>query len=367
MLFTIATARTPATVVPLLKQLQLDLPVVLMNGAVLYDIRNKHYIQTNGFTDDSALRYISVLENRDLIPFVYRIENNKLQVFHKPLVNDIQRDFKYKRENTPYKDFIPTDNYTAELTDNPPLFMLVIDRFDKLETAAAEITRAGINFLSKDLSKGFFLMVEGGKIDWACHSNDAATAFNEVVDLDDAIKVAYEFYEQHPDETLIVVTADHETGGIVLGKGPYTLNLQALKSQKVSESDYTRIINNLRKKYKNQVSWEVIKQSLKDNFGFWDSIQLNEKQEARLKKVYDESFGGQKVDLQKSEYQQDEPLASEAKKILNDIALVGWTSGGHSGGYVPVFAIGAGAELFQGRIDNTEIPVKIAEAAGYPN
>ena len=164
-----------------------------------------------------------------------------------------------------------------------------------------------------------------------------------------------------------MVTADHETGGIVLGKGPYTLNLQALKSQKVSESGYTRIINNLRKKYKNQVSWEVIKQSLKDNFGFWDSIQLNEKQEARLKKVYDESVGGQKVDLQKSEYQQDEPLASEAKKILNDIALVGWTSGGHSGGYVPVFAIGAGAELFQGRIDNTEIPVKIAEAAGYPN
>ena len=241
-----------------------------------------------------------------------------------------------------------------------------IDR-KKGDMTLAEITRAGINFLSKDLSKGFFLMVEGGKIDWACHSNDAATAFNEVVDLDDAIKVAYEFYEQHPDETLIVVTADHETGGIVLGKGPYTLNLQALKSQKVSESDYTRIINNLRKKYKNQVSWEVIKQSLKDNFGFWDSIQLNEKQEARLKKVYDESFGGQKVDLQKSEYQQDEPLASEAKKILNDIALVGWTSGGHSGGYVPVFAIGAGAELFQGRIDNTEIPVKIAEAAGYPN
>ena len=61
MLFTIATARTPATVVPFLKQLQLDLPVVLMNGAVLYDIQNKHYIQTNGFTDDSALRYISVL------------------------------------------------------------------------------------------------------------------------------------------------------------------------------------------------------------------------------------------------------------------------------------------------------------------
>ena len=253
----------------------------------------------------------------------------------------------------------------ATATDNSAI-PYAIDR-KKGDMTLTEITRAGINFLSKDLSKGFFLMVEGGKIDWACHSNDAATVFHEVMDMDNAIKVAYEFYEQHPDETLIVVTADHETGGIVLGKGPYTLNLQALKSQKVSESGYTKIVNELRKKYKNQVPWEVIKQSLKDNFGFWDSIQLNEKQEASLKKVYDESFSGKEIDLTKSEYQQDEPLAAEAKRILDDIALVGWTSGGHSGGYVPVFAIGAGAQLIQGRIDNTEIPVKIAEAAGYPN
>lgn len=239
-----------------------------------------------------------------------------------------------------------------------------IDR-QKGDMTLAEITRAGINFLSKDLSKGFFLMVEGGMIDWACHSNDAATVFHEVIDLDEAVKVAYEFYEQHPDETLIVITADHETGGIVLGKGPYKLNLQALKSQKVSESGYTKIINGLRAKYKNQVPWEVIKQSLTENFGFWDSIQLKEEQEARLKKVYDETFAGQEVDLTKSEYQQDEPLAAEAKEILNDIALVGWTSGGHSAGCVPVFAIGAGAELFHGRLDNTEVPIKIAEAAGY--
>ncbi len=229
----------------------------------------------------------------------------------------------------------------------------------------AEITRAGIDFLSKDLSTGFFFMVEGGKIDWACHSNDAATAFREIIDLDEAVKVAYEFYEQHPDETLIVITADHETGGIVLGRGPYELNLKALKSQKVSESGYTKVVNGLREKYKNQVSWEVIKQSLTENFGFWDSIKLTEKQEARLKAVYDKTFNGEEVDLTKSEYQQDEPIAAEAKKIINEIALVGWTSGGHSAGYVPVFAIGAGSELFHGRLDNTEIPIKIAEAAGY--
>ena len=239
-----------------------------------------------------------------------------------------------------------------------------IDR-QKNDLTLQDITRSALNFLSKDMSKGFFLMVEGGKIDWACHSNDAATAFHEVEDFDNAIKVAYEFYMQHPDETLIVITADHETGGIVLGTGPYELNLQVLKNQKVSEQGFTRIVNNLRMETKNQVSWESIQKALKENFGFWDTVKLNEKQEARLKAVYEKSFQNQEVKLEKSEYAQAEPLASEAKRILNEIALVGWTSGGHSAGYVPVFAIGAGADLFQGRIDNTEIPFKIAEAAGY--
>ena len=239
-----------------------------------------------------------------------------------------------------------------------------IDR-TKDDLTLADITRSAINFLSKDLSKGFFLMVEGGKIDWACHSNDAATAFHEVADMDEAVKVAYEFYSQHPDETLIVVTADHETGGFVLGTGAYKLNLQVLKNQKVSESGFTRILNELRKRYNNNVSWEKVQQALKENFGFWDKVKLNEKQEERLLAKYNDTFKGKEAKLEKSEYAQDEPLAAEAKRIIDEIALVGWTSGGHSAGYVPVFAIGAGADLFQGRIDNTEIPIKIAKAAGY--
>lgn len=239
-----------------------------------------------------------------------------------------------------------------------------IDR-TKSDLTLQDITRSAVNFLTKDASEGFFLMVEGGKIDWACHSNDAATVFQEVIDFDNAIKVAYEFYAQHPDETLIVITADHETGGIVLGTGPYELNLQVLKNQKVSESGFTKIVNRLREKSKNQVSWEDIKQALKENFGFWDAVKLSDKQEARLKAVYESSLKNQQMKLEKSEYAQDEPIAAEAKRIIDEIALVGWTSGGHSAGYVPVFAIGAGAELFQGRIDNTEIPLRIAKAAGY--
>lgn len=152
-----------------------------------------------------------------------------------------------------------------------------------------DITRSAINFLSKDLSKGFFLMVEGGRIDWACHSNDAATTFHEIIDFDNTIKIAYEFYSQHPDETLIVVTADHETGGFVLGTGTYDLNLQVLKNQKVSENGFTRIVNEMRAKTNNQVSWEAIRQALKDNFGFWDKIELTAEQEARLKTVHEKA------------------------------------------------------------------------------
>ena len=239
-----------------------------------------------------------------------------------------------------------------------------IDRTEK-DLSLEDITRSAIDFLSKDMSKGFFLMVEGGKIDWACHSNDAATAFREVQDFDNAIKIAYEFYKQHPDETLIVVTADHETGGIVLGTGQYKLNLKVLESQEMSESGFTKVLNAMRKKYKNNVPWEAVKESLEENFGFWDEIKLTEKQEERLLSVYEKTLKGQKAKMEKSEYAQDEALAAEAKRIISETALIGWTSGGHSAGYVPVFAVGAGAGNFSGRLDNTQIPALIAKAAGY--
>lgn len=228
-----------------------------------------------------------------------------------------------------------------------------------------EITLAGIDFLSKDAPKGFFFMVEGGKIDWCSHSNDAASTFREVMDFDEAIKVAYDFYKQHPDETLIVVTADHETGGLILGNGKYELNLKALKNQKISESGFTKVINGLRKEHKNKVSWEMVRNALKENFGFWNEVSLTAEQEARLQKVYDETFGNQKVELKESLYERDEPIASAAKDILNEIAMVSWASGAHSGACIPVYAIGAGAEKFHGKIDNTMIPVIITEIAGY--
>lgn len=270
-------------------------------------------------------------------------------------------DFMAKNEQADKLILLQTEKASATYRDAIPY---AIDRREG-DLCLSDITSAAIRFLSKDLSKGFFLMVEGGKIDWACHSNDAATAFREVVDLNESIRQALQFYENHPDETLIVISADHETGGMVLGTGAYALNLQALQYQRVSETAFTSILNSLRRQTGNRVTWEQARQALADNFGFWNELKLTEQQAKRLEEVYCRTFTGSDVEMEKSEYAQDEPLAAEAVRIINEIAMVGWVSGGHSAGYVPVFAIGAGADHFQGRMDNVEIPARIAEIAHY--
>ncbi len=225
-----------------------------------------------------------------------------------------------------------------------------------------QITENAIRFLEKEADNGFFLMVEGGKIDFACHVNDAATMFHEVMDFEKAVQKALDFYRKHSEETLIVITADHETGGIVLGRGRYELNLAVLQYQKASIENITGQVKLLRKEKDNKVAWKDIQELLKRNLGFWNSVMLSEQQEKVLKDVYKETFRGGRVKMEESLYASCEPIVVKAVKILNDMAMVGWTSGGHSAGYVPVYAIGAGAGNFSGKLDNTDIPQRIEKA-----
>ena len=245
----------------------------------------------------------------------------------------------------------------------PSCLPYAIDRQEG-DLTLAEITESAISFLTKGNKKGFFLMVEGGKIDWACHGNDPATAFEEVIDMDNAIKVAYEFYKKHPKETLIVVTADHETGGIGLGTSKYELHLKSLMNQKQSQDLLSRSITDLRKMRK-VINWEEIKDFLGEKMGFWKELPVTWEQEKMLRDAYEESFVNKHVVFEESLYAKTEPLAVAAKKVMSQIAMVGWTSGNHTAGYVPVIAVGAGSKLFMGKMDNTEIPKRIAKAAGY--
>ena len=207
----------------------------------------------------------------------------------------------------------------------------------------AQITKAGIDFLSKKSDKGFFMMIEGGKIDYASHSDDAATMIQEVIDFNAAIEEAYKFYKKHKEETLIIVTADHETGGIVLGyTGEYRLNLKALSSQKVSVDKLTAML-----KTSKETTWGEIAGIVKENIGV--EPRGNHKDNETVEMT---------SDLAKK-------IAYEAIYDLDRKALISWASGNHSGTFVPLFAIGEDADEFNGVIDNTDIPNIIRRIAKF--
>lgn len=239
-----------------------------------------------------------------------------------------------------------------------------IDRKED-DLTLTQITKAAIENLSHDNKKGFFLMVEGGKIDWASHANDGATMIKEVLDFDSAVAEAYAFYKKHPKETLIIVTADHETGGLGLATNGSPLTFKALQYQKCSLDKLSDAISNFRKEKSNNVSWDDMEDFLGEQLGLWEETTPTWDQEKFIRNEFNASFVENKVYFEKNLYSKSEPLASHAKMVLNHMAGLGWTSGGHSAAYVPVYAIGAGADLFKGRMDNTEIPKRIAKAAKY--
>ena len=144
-----------------------------------------------------------------------------------------------------------------------------------------QIVSTAIPFLAARHER-FFMMVEGGMVDYACHGDDAATAFGEVWDMDEAMREAYAFYEQHPDETLIVVTADHETGGLALGNSDYTLHLDVLQHQHCSAWVLNDLFAQLYKE-KRKPSWEDVKQIYKEQLGFWDKVEITAAEERELK------------------------------------------------------------------------------------
>ena len=183
--------------------------------------------------------------------------------------------------------------------------------------------------------------------------------FNEVIDFQKSIQKAIDFYKQHPDETLIVVTADHETGNFALGTGKYELNLKALQHQMVSKGQLSKKISALRTTHHYAVTWEDVKKLLSDNLGLWTKEELKESYEKDLRHRYDKAFSNGEQEMVKSLYAEDEPLANTAVQILNRIARISWGSGGHSAGYVPLFVLGVGAENFNGKLDNTDIPRQI--------
>ena len=239
------------------------------------------------------------------------------------------------------------------------------------EWALRDYVRKGIEVL--DNKKGFFMMVEGGKVDWACHANDARSSIADTLALSTAVEEAIEFYNKHPKETLIIVTADHETGGLTIGYAgtDYNLFFRTLDNQKISyakfDSDY---VSNYKK---NGTSLEEVMTDVEQLFGLKlpgsegsnknGGLVLTDYEYSRIKTAYEKTIKNDKsrTQMEYDLYGTYEPLTITITHILNAKSGLGWTSNSHTGLPVPVFALGAGQDEFKGFYDNTEIYNKMAK------
>ena len=253
-----------------------------------------------------------------------------------------------------------------EETDVP----YAIDRKED-DTTLPDFVAAGIDYLEGHFAKkGFFMMIEGGKIDYAGHGQDAATNFQEVNDFAAAIDLVLAFYERHPKQTLIVVTADHETGGLMLGAGKYEIHPERLAAQKASTSALTALFRKTffpeDKPYK-APSWDQVKAFFSEQLGLWDTVKVSSSAEANLKEIYEKTFGkGGDKDLSEANlYSVNSKLVSEAVIYLNKTACYQWSHGSHSGSPVGLYVKGAGQKAFVSLKDNTEIAPTIAKVAGW--
>ncbi|MBR2364806.1 MAG: alkaline phosphatase, partial [Lentisphaeria bacterium] len=211
---------------------------------------------------------------------------------------------------------------------------------DSNTPALADITEKAIEVL--DNPNGFFLMVEGGLIDYAGHGNEAGANAREVIALDHAVRKAYKFYEKHPSETLIIVTGDHETGGLTLGVTGKKFTPEVLANQKCSAGKFREYLNKMQQT-KKDLSFEEIKVLITEKFGFVfssgnkkDPMLVNEKELKELQ----EGFAKKK-------------LHNAIRILQNRKAGVNWSTGSHTALPVLTTAVGCNAEKFSGFIENT--------------
>ncbi len=228
-----------------------------------------------------------------------------------------------------------------------------------------QIASTCLAHLEKTSPDKFFMMVEGGNIDHALHANDGGAAIIEILNFNEALEVAFDFYRQHPDETLIVVTADHDTGGLALSHPNPVIpdQLKYVKYQKISKEEFSAYCKGLLKSRMNY-TWDDMKDYLTENLGLFTHVPVSAQNEENLKQLFDRTFELRNTEDQKTLYANFNAFAVDVFRVFNDACGLKYTTTSHSGNPVPVFAVGVGSDLFKGFNNNSNLPGLIRKAAG---
>jgi len=250
------------------------------------------------------------------------------------------------------KNFTGTSKVFAAFTNShTPYEIERMNKYTDMPSLAA-MTRAGIEVLCQG-DKGFFLMVEGGRIDHAAHSNDPTGVIWDTLAFDNAVQAAFDFYTSHKNDTLIVVVGDHETGGMGLGMDSmgYKLNMGALLSTRISVQESLSRGDN---RYKGNK--EAFLSYLAEEYGL---SRLSDFEAASLEKAMAAADAGETMG-----YYRMNPAALTAARLLSRRANINWTTTIHTATMIPMSAAGVGAAKFGGYKDNTEIAKTMALMLG---
>lgn len=295
----------------------------------------------------------------------------------------------------------------SERVDSDAAMYYTLDQ-DEDDLTLAEFTAKAIEMLEGP--EGFFIMVEGGKIDWACHANDAAASIHDTLALDDAVAEAVAFYEDHPSETLIIVVGDHETGGMTIGFAGtgYNSFVDKIQNQNMSYIEFDQQLEEYRNSHTAaSAKFEDVLPMIQEAFGLYVlsaderaeleaaveagkvegatdaqkeaanaayetlhfSMALSDLELQVLEEAFLNSMLGEEERSSNDHtyllYGGYEPLTVKCTTILNQKAGIAWTSYSHTGVPVQISAIGAGAEAFSGYYDQTEVFEKMVSATGW--
>ena len=214
-----------------------------------------------------------------------------------------------------------------------------IDRAKTDEPSLAQMTAKTLEVLAAN-PKGFFAMIEGGRIDHAAHRNDAAATIRDTLAFDEAVGVVLDFQQKHPD-TLVIVTADHETGGMALiGHGRDSkeyagINLAAIQK---AQASFEVIVDEFGKNPTSENVRNVVKKYL--------AIEITE-DEARI--VANDTL--RKLDP----WNFSNPTLHSLAFVLRPYLGVGWSSQAHTASPLFAFGLGPGSEGLVGFRHNTEL------------
>lgn len=218
------------------------------------------------------------------------------------------------------------------------------------------MTTAATKQLEND--NGYFLLVEASQVDWAGHGNDIAAAMAEMADLAKTMEYLEQYVKNNPD-TLIILTADHSTGGFTIAAdGKYEWNPEVLRTMQRSPqkiSDYLAIADITIKAASEQLNFTITQAEvmLLQQAKYQASEQLVE--------FYALDESAQKQQMKPSI---ENGIYIAIKKLIDKRTNSGWTSSGHTAIDVPVFAFGKHSDMFSGKIDNTDIANNIFTLLG---